>query len=102
MPIDYSEFRDVAERAKKRGLIAQLQSPTIKKAGTPKQQKRKRKVGKRDDSGDLPGSKYHWVIFKIACTACGAAKGERCEPTIGLTEQVPVHASRIHDAKRSR
>jgi hypothetical protein len=98
MPIDYCEFRKIAERAKARGLITH---PTRKKRGPPKQKTGKAIQGKLGRPCNPPRSKYHWAIFKIACLACGAAKGECCKPTIGLTEDIPVHASRIHDAERA-
>jgi hypothetical protein len=101
MPIDYSKFRDIAERAKKRGLIAHLPPPTKKKLEPPKQQTRRRTGHKLRNSHNLPRDDYHWAILKIACPSCGAAKGESCEPTLGLTGDIPVHASRIYDAERN-
>jgi hypothetical protein len=96
MPIDYSRFREVAERAKAHGLIAHVITATKKKCLTPERQTRKRRR-----PSNPTRSNYDEAIFKIACPACGSAKGERCKPTIGLTEDIPVHASRIYEAERN-
>ena len=81
MSINYSELGEIVKRAKASGLIWQ---------------RRGRRTGRKSV---YPSD--HPSISKIACPACGAAKGEHCKPTVGLSEDTPVHASRIHDAERA-
>jgi hypothetical protein len=100
MPTDYSQFREIAERAKARGLIAHPPSPTIKKLGPPKPGTRERTGSNREGISEMRRGEHHWAILRIACSACGAPKGESCKQTIGLTQEVPVHASRIRDAEQ--